>query len=150
MFFGLLITIMGIMFGYEYIIAAPDQGEVLKGMFFPWCENCNSDAVLKAVGIVGAVIMPHNLYLHSALVKSREIDRKQVKKIKEANFYFFVESCIALLCSFIINVFVVTVFANGLHQTPNSELVSLRRCSLYNSFPSLIPCHNLKLLTYIM
>ena len=48
---------------------APDQGEVLKGMFIPWCSNCDHQALLQAVGIVGAIIMPHNLYLHSALVK---------------------------------------------------------------------------------
>ncbi|PSN43944.1 Protein Malvolio [Blattella germanica] len=68
-FFGFLITVMAITFGYEYVVAAPEQGQVVKGMFFPWCEDCDSSALLQAVGIVGAVIMPHNLYLHSALVK---------------------------------------------------------------------------------
>lgn len=53
----------------QYIVVAPDQGEVLKGMFFPYCDNCNDEALLQAVGIIGAVIMPHNIYLHSALVK---------------------------------------------------------------------------------
>jgi len=53
----------------QYVVSSPDQGQVLKGMFVPWCENCNSSALLQAIGIVGAVIMPHNLYLHSALVK---------------------------------------------------------------------------------
>lgn len=38
-------------------------------MFLPWCEGCGRDQFLLAVSIVGAVIMPHNLYLHSALVK---------------------------------------------------------------------------------
>jgi natural resistance-associated macrophage protein len=51
------------------VVASPDQGQVLKGMFFPWCEHCDGSVLLQAVGIVGAVIMPHNLYLHSALVK---------------------------------------------------------------------------------
>jgi natural resistance-associated macrophage protein len=51
------------------VVASPDQGQVLKGMFVPWCEECDSSALLQAVGIIGAVIMPHNLYLHSALVK---------------------------------------------------------------------------------
>jgi natural resistance-associated macrophage protein len=51
------------------VVASPDQGQVLKGMFFPWCENCTGTVLLQAVGIIGAVIMPHNLYLHSALVK---------------------------------------------------------------------------------
>ena len=68
-FFGILITTMALSFGYEYITVAPDQVQVLKGMFVPWCENCDHRVLLQAVGIVGAIIMPHNLYLHSALVK---------------------------------------------------------------------------------
>ena len=40
--------------------------------------------------------MPHNIYLHSALVKSREVDRKKPEEVKEANMYFFVESALAL------------------------------------------------------
>lgn len=53
----------------KYVVSAPDQLEVLQGMFVPWCPDCGSRQLLQAVGIVGAVIMPHNLYLHSALVK---------------------------------------------------------------------------------
>lgn len=115
---------MAVTFGYEYVVAAPDQGELVKGLFFPWCTNCNSKALLQAVGIVGAVIMPHNLYLHSALVKSRDIDRNKKEKVKEANFYYLIESSMALLCSLVINIFVVGVFAHGLFEKTNSELVS--------------------------
>ncbi|XP_063984979.1 protein Malvolio isoform X2 [Diachasmimorpha longicaudata] len=122
LFFGLLISIMAVTFGYEYVVSAPPQLEVMKGMFTPMCTNCDSDALLKAVAIVGAVIMPHNLYLHSALVKSRDIDRRQPKKVKEANMYFFVEAIIALLVSFVINVFVVAVFAHGLYDKKNSDV----------------------------
>ncbi|XP_037036718.1 protein Malvolio isoform X4 [Bradysia coprophila] len=121
-FFGFLITVMAVTFGYEYNVSAPPQGEVLKGMFFPWCTGCQSRELLQAVGIVGAVIMPHNLYLHSALVKSRDIDRRQSSKVRDANFYFFVEACIALFISFIINVFVVAVFAHGLYGKTNQEI----------------------------
>ena len=99
----------------------------MKGMFFPWCTDCDSKILLQAVGIVGAVIMPHNLYLHSALVKSRDVDRTKPKKVREANYYFFIEACIALFVSFIINVFVVAVFANGLSGKTNQDVVSLRR-----------------------
>lgn len=67
--------------------------------------------------------MPHNLYLHSALVKSRKVDRKQASKVKEANYYFFIEASIALFVSFIINVFVVAVFAHGLHGKTNQEVI---------------------------
>lgn len=52
--FGLLITVMGITFGYEYVISNPDQLAVMKGMFIPMCEGCGSKALLQAVGIVGA------------------------------------------------------------------------------------------------
>lgn len=68
-FFGLLITVMAVTFGYEYVVSAPDQMAVAEGMVIPWCSGCGNKELLQAVGIVGAVIMPHNLYLHSALVK---------------------------------------------------------------------------------
>ncbi|XP_061911288.1 natural resistance-associated macrophage protein 2-like isoform X1 [Entelurus aequoreus] len=121
-FFGFLITVMAISFGYEYVLVKPDQGEVLKGMFLPYCEGCGSLQLMQAVGIVGAVIMPHNIYLHSALVKSREIDRRNKKEVKEANKYFFIESSIALFISFLINVFVVAVFAEAFYNKTNMDV----------------------------
>uniref|UniRef100_A0ACB8G1P0 Uncharacterized protein n=1 Tax=Sphaerodactylus townsendi TaxID=933632 RepID=A0ACB8G1P0_9SAUR len=68
-FFGLLITIMAVTFGYEYVVVKPSQKEVVKGIFFPYCKDCGHKELLQAVGIVGAIIMPHNIYLHSSLVK---------------------------------------------------------------------------------
>jgi NRAMP (natural resistance-associated macrophage protein)-like metal ion transporter len=125
LFFGILITVMGVTFGFEYITSKPSQLEVIEGMFVPWCEGCDSRALLQAVGIVGAVIMPHNLYLHSALVKSRDVDRTKPEKIRDANLYFFVEATIALFVSFVINVFVVAVFAHGLFHKTNKEVHDL-------------------------
>ena len=109
-FFGVLISVMAITFGYEYVAVQPNQGDVLKGMVIWYCSSCSKKAVEQAVGIVGAVIMPHNFYLHSALVHSREVDRENEKQVKEANKYFFMESGIALFISFIINLFVMCVF----------------------------------------
>ncbi|KAG7494953.1 hypothetical protein JOB18_040837 [Solea senegalensis] len=121
-FFGFLITVMAISFGYEYVLVKPDQGELLKGMFVPYCAGCGPLQLEQAVGIVGAVIMPHNIYLHSALVKSRDIDRKNKKDVKEANKYFFIESTVALFISFLINVFVVAVFAQAFYNKTNMEV----------------------------
>ncbi|XP_054008281.1 protein Malvolio isoform X2 [Hylaeus anthracinus] len=121
-FFGFLITVMAVTFGYEYVVSAPPQDQVISGMFIPWYTEYDRNILLQAVGIVGAVIMPHNLYLHSALVKSRHIDRTETKKVKEANMYYFIEACIALLVSFVINVFVVSVFAHGLYKKTNLEV----------------------------
>jgi len=59
--------------------------------------------------------MPHNIYLHSALVQSRAIDRRVVAKVKEANFYNAIESSIALFVSLIINLFVVSIFAKTVY-----------------------------------
>uniref|UniRef100_A0AAQ4QJC3 Solute carrier family 11 member 2 n=1 Tax=Gasterosteus aculeatus aculeatus TaxID=481459 RepID=A0AAQ4QJC3_GASAC len=124
-FFGFLITIMAFTFGYEYVTVSPDQGQLLKGMFVPYCEGCGSVQLSQAVGIVGAVIMPHNIYLHSALVKSREVDRSNKKDVREANKYFFIESTMALFVSFLINVFVVAVFAEAFYGRTNQEVYSV-------------------------
>ncbi|KAG7318743.1 hypothetical protein KOW79_017217 [Hemibagrus wyckioides] len=121
-FFGFLITIMAVTFGYEYVRVSPDQGALLKGMFVPYCQGCGAPQLEQAVGIVGAVIMPHNIYLHSALVKSREVNRANKREVKEANKYFFIESCIALFVSFLINVFVVAVFAEAFYNKTNMEV----------------------------
>ncbi|XP_060526013.1 protein Malvolio-like [Cylas formicarius] len=131
LFFAFLIATMGVTFGYEYVISGPDPLEVTKGTLIPWCSNCDMTVFLQAVGVVGAVIMPHNLYLHSALVKSRDIDRKKPKKLTEARMYYSIESACALLCSLVINIFVVAVFAYGLFEKTNSQL--LDTCKNSNS-----------------
>ncbi|ROL42458.1 Natural resistance-associated macrophage protein 2 [Anabarilius grahami] len=140
-FFGFLITVMALSFGYEYVRAAPDQGEVLKGMFLPYCSGCGRAELEQAVGIVGAVIMPHNIYLHSALVKSRDIDRANKREVKEANKYNFIESTIALFISFLINVFVVSVFAEAFYGKTNMEVG--QQCNETGSpYSGLFPANN--------
>ena len=69
---------------------------MLPLLIVPHCKDCGTAQLIQAIGIIGAVIMPHNIYLHSALVKSREVDRKKPDEVKEANMYFFVESALAL------------------------------------------------------
>ncbi len=59
-FFACLITMMSITFGYIYIVSGPDQGDIIQGLVVP---ACSSDAVDQAIGVLGAVIMPHNIYL---------------------------------------------------------------------------------------
>ncbi|XP_055384851.1 protein Malvolio isoform X2 [Condylostylus longicornis] len=123
-FFGFLIMVMAVTFGYESVVSKAEPTEVLEGMFVPWCKGCGSDELLQAVGIVGAVIMPHNLYLHSALVKSRDVNRQRPSEVRAANYYFFIETCLALFVSFVINVFVVTVFGHGLYGVKNIDVVN--------------------------
>ncbi|NWX10970.1 NRAM2 protein, partial [Caloenas nicobarica] len=81
-FFGFLITIMALTFGYEYVTVQPSQRQLLQGLFVPYCGGCGTAQLEQAVGIVGAVIMPHNMYLHSALVKVSERAKKPEKRQK--------------------------------------------------------------------
>uniref|UniRef100_A0A914WU10 Uncharacterized protein n=1 Tax=Plectus sambesii TaxID=2011161 RepID=A0A914WU10_9BILA len=122
--FVVLISTMALTFGYEYVVVGPSAIEVVKGTLIPWCEGCGTKEFLQAVSIVGAVIMPHNLYLHSALVKSRNVDRTKKARVSEANMYYFIESTVALTCSFFINMFVVAVFAHGFYQKTNQDVLA--------------------------
>jgi natural resistance-associated macrophage protein len=138
-FFAFLITVMAITFGFEFFSAQIDYLELVKGLFIP---RVPAGKVTIAVGIVGAIIMPHNIYLHSSLVKSREVERDDSRKVREANLYFFIESSIALFVSFIINLFVVSVFAASFNgKTPDQILAN---CSeLVKSYNSTLDLENL-------
>jgi natural resistance-associated macrophage protein len=121
-FFASLILIMALSFGYEFFSGKPEIAGIALGIVFPYCRDCPKEALSKAVGIIGAIIAPHNLYLHSALVKSRKIDRKNKNKVKEANKYVAIESAMALFVSLLINVMVISVFAYGLNGKTNKEI----------------------------
>uniref|UniRef100_A0A8C8SJJ5 Natural resistance-associated macrophage protein 1 n=1 Tax=Pelusios castaneus TaxID=367368 RepID=A0A8C8SJJ5_9SAUR len=141
-FFGLLITIMAVTFGYEYVVVKPDQREVLKGMFFPYCRGCGREELLQAVGIVGAIIMPHNIYLHSSLVKTREVKRSERREVSEANMYFLIESCIALFVSFLINLFVMAVFGQAFYHRTNQEVYNQCINSSVSHYATIFPTNN--------
>nr|XP_019597404.1 PREDICTED: natural resistance-associated macrophage protein 1 isoform X3 [Rhinolophus sinicus] len=141
-FFGFLITIMAVTFGYEYVVARPAQGALLKGLFLPSCPGCGQPELLQAVGIVGAIIMPHNIYLHSSLVKSRELDRTRRGDIREANLYFLVEATIALSVSFFINLFVVAVFGQAFYQQTNQDAFNVCANSSLHKYAKIFPMNN--------
>lgn len=68
-------------------------------------------AITAALGVVGAIIMPHNLYLHSSLVLTRKVDTNNPNKVNEANIYNTIESAFSLTISFLINMAVIATFA---------------------------------------
>lgn len=70
--------------------------------------------------------------------QSRDIDRTQKPKVREANYYYFIESSIALAISFVINVFVVSVFAHGLYNKTNRDVVSIKYKYLPNFMDNVI------------
>lgn len=90
-----------------------------------------SRSIQQAVGIFGCVIAPHNVFLHSALVQSRKVDIKKSNQVQEAINYYSIESSIALLISFLINLFVTTVFAKGFYGTNKATIVGLENAGQY-------------------
>ncbi|RWS11114.1 Protein Malvolio-like protein [Dinothrombium tinctorium] len=124
-FFGFLILTMVVTFGYEFVKIKPLASSIAKGLAIPSCANCTSDALDQAVGIIGSIIMPHNLYLHSALVKSRKVNRNNYEEVKDANRYVFIEAAIALGVSLIINISVTSVFAAGLYGKTNLDVFNM-------------------------
>lgn len=114
-FFIALVALMAMSFGYVFFVSEVNYGAMATGIFVPTLSS-DSKTISVAVGMLGAVVMPHNIYLHSALVTSRDVNRKSTGRVMEANFYFGVESTLALFLSFIINLFVVCVFAARFFQ----------------------------------
>ncbi|NXC78092.1 NRAM1 protein, partial [Anhinga anhinga] len=141
-FFGFLITIMALTFGYEYVVVRPAQVEVLKGIFLPYCPGCGREELLQAVGIVGAIIMPHNIFLHSSLVKTRAIDRSKKEAVQEANMYFLTESCLALFISFLINLFVMAVFGEAFYHQRNEDVHNKCINSSISHYAGIFPANN--------
>ncbi|XP_054066163.1 natural resistance-associated macrophage protein 1 isoform X3 [Rissa tridactyla] len=141
-FFGLLIAIMALSFGYEYVVVRPGQAEVLKGIFLPYCPGCGREELLQAVGIIGAIIMPHNIFLHSSLVKTRAIDRSKKEAVQEANMYFLTESCLALFVSFLINLFVMAVFGEAFYHQRNEDVHNKCVNSSVSRYAGIFPANN--------
>ena len=116
--FMMLISIMTICFFINFFAAKVPASDVLQG-FEPELHNY---ATNSAVGLIGAVIMPHNLFLHSALVLSRKINRRDSRAIKEANKYNAIDAGFALAVSFLINLSIVSVFAKQFFDKQCAEL----------------------------
>lgn len=108
-----LVTTIGLCFGYEMLMARPDLSGVVHGMFVPGFPH--PDAVFIAVGIIGATVMPHNLYLHSSLVQTRNFDDSEGGK-KEAVRKGTLDTLVALGCAFFVNAAILILAAAVFHK----------------------------------
>lgn len=102
-----LVLLIGVSFLIQLIIAKPDLGDVAKGII-PGIAN--EDALYIAIGIIGATVMPHNLYLHSSLVQTRRIERNP-EGIKKAIKYNIIDSTIALNLALFVNAAILILSA---------------------------------------
>ncbi|GMY12073.1 metal transporter Nramp5-like isoform X2 [Fagus crenata] len=121
---GMLVMVLGSCFFAVMIHARPSAEEILTGMFVPKLNG--QRATRDAIALLGALIMPHNLFLHSALVISRKIPHSY-DGIKSARKYFFIESGIALFIAFLINVAIVSV-GGSVCSDPNISSENNAQC----------------------
>jgi manganese transport protein len=102
----IFIATIGVCFGIEVFLSKPDWGGILQG-FVP---HLTSQNLYIAVGILGATVMPHNLYLHSALVQTRAVDQS-IEGKRTACRYNFTDTSIALNGAFFVNAAILVVAA---------------------------------------
>jgi manganese transport protein len=117
-----LVGIIGLSFLIEIVLAKPDLGEVVKG-FVPHIQN--ETALYIAIGIIGATVMPHNLYLHSALVQTRKIKRDSAG-IKRALKLNFIDSTVALNLAFFVNAAILVLAASAFFYKGRTDVAEIK------------------------
>ena len=110
-----LIATIGACFAVELVMARPDVAGMLKGLV-PTTQIVTNPAMLYiAIGILGATVMPHNLYLHSSIVQTRNVLPDEASK-REAISYATIDSTVALLFAFFINAAILILAAATFHS----------------------------------
>lgn len=117
-----LVFIIGMSFLIEILLAKPDYSEVAAG-FIPHIPD--NTALYIAIGIIGATVMPHNLYLHSALVQTRKIERNE-SGIKRALKLNFVDSAIALNLAFFVNAAILILAATVFFKSGRTDVAEIK------------------------
>ncbi len=116
-----LVATIGVCFAFEMFLSKPDFGAIVIG-FIP--TTMNTDALYISLGIIGATVMPHNLYLHSALVQSRNIERTSLG-LREANKFNLIDSVVALNAAFLVNAAILILAAAVFFTSGHSEVASI-------------------------
>jgi manganese transport protein len=143
-----LVTVIAFCFLINIIIAQPQFSEVIKGLIpgFPDANDLyakkgilsnlpNSTALYLAIGIIGATVMPHNLYLHSALVQTRKIQRTD-EGIKQSIKYNFIDTVVALNIAFLVNAAILILAATVFFVNGKTNVAELK--DAYQLLPQLL------------
>ena len=134
-----LIAVIGVCFLVNIIMAQPHLVEVLRG-FIPSLPDAKDlyaakqmsnvlpkeTALYLAIGIIGATVMPHNLYLHSSLVQTRKI-QKTNQGIKQALKWSFIDTAVALNIAFFINAAILILAATVFFKTGRTDVGEIKQ-----------------------
>jgi len=126
-----LIAVVGGSFLVEILLARPAAGDVITGLV-PVLKG--KEALYIAIGIIGATVMPHNLYLHSALVQTRKIGStpKHIRKALKINF---LDSAVALNLAFLVNAAILILAATVFYNSGKTNVASIKEA--YQLLPML-------------
>jgi manganese transport protein len=120
-----LVATVGVCFAFELLLAKPDLGDVARG-FLPTTDIVSDrEKLYIAISILGATVMPHNLYLHSSIVQTRKYDEDAAGK-REAVRFAFVDSTIALSFALFINAAILIVAAASFHTSGNADVAEIQ------------------------
>jgi manganese transport protein len=120
-----LIGTVGVCFLFEIILSQPPLAGVLRG-FIPSSEIVSDPSMLYiAVGILGATVMPHNLYLHSSIVQTRQYEETLEGK-REAVHFAFIDSTIALTLALFINAAILIIAAATFHTSGHTDVAEIQ------------------------
>jgi manganese transport protein len=123
-----VITLIGTiiaMFGVQLFLSRPEYGPALRNLFIPSTAIITNPTMLYiAIGMLGATVMPHNLYLHSSIVQSRKYERTSKGK-REAIFMANVDSALALTVALFVNAAIVVVAAAVFYRSGHFEVAAI-------------------------
>ena len=119
-----LIAIVLMCFLYEMIVSNPNWGSVIKGLVPQSQVITNPSMLYIAIGILGATVMPHNLYLHSSIVQTRDYPRTNEGK-KTAIRFATIDSTASLALAFFINAAILILSAAAFHTSGNYQVADI-------------------------
>jgi manganese transport protein len=120
------LTLIFVCFGAQMIMAQPAIGQVLAG-FVPQAEIVTNPAALYiAIGIIGATVMPHNLYLHSSIVQTRAYERTEAGR-RMGLRWAVTDSTIALMLALFVNAAILITAAAVFHKAGRTDVVEIEQ-----------------------
>lgn len=123
-FVGALIFIIFLCFGYEILMSQPAWREVFSALVPRKEIFTNHDLLYLAIGILGATVMPHNLYLHSSIVQTRQYSRSPEGK-RKAILFASIDSTVSLVLAFFINAFILILAAATFHKNGYHDVADI-------------------------
>ncbi|OIK15591.1 divalent metal cation transporter [Bacillus sp. MUM 116] len=121
-FIAAFAVLIGLCYLVETVISKPDLGLIAYHSVTPWIGN--KESIVLAVGVIGATVMPHAIYLHSSLTQNRIVPRNDMEKIKIQKFSTK-EIMIAMTLAGFVNLAMMYMAASVFHNSGNSHIADL-------------------------